>query len=99
MSKIASQPNDENDDAVLQSAADILESAVANSLIEMQLTKAIRVGSMLRLWREMMSHNGDVHAGTPFSEAWIESAAMDIFHSFFPPFQLPDPEIYDDDDD
>lgn len=96
MSTIGATSNEENDDAAVKAASDVIESASANVLIEIQLSKAIRVGSMLRLWKEMMEHNGDTHAGAPFTEDWIESAAMDIFHSFFPPFE-PETEIHDED--
>lgn len=85
------------DDAVLGAARDILESASANSLIEIQFNKAVRVGTLLRLWREMMvaSPGGD-KVGMPFPSEWVDHAAMDIWRSFFP---LPTEEEHDEPDD
>jgi len=92
MSTIPPQPND---DAAMQAASDVIESATANMLIEMQMNKAVRVGTMLRLWRELMLNNGESAAGSSFPENWVDSAAMDIFHSFFPPPNQSDEEDYD----
>ena len=85
-----------HDDEAVKAASEVIESATANLLIEMQVNKAIRLGTMLRIWRQMMLSNGSDDAGIPFPEDWVDSAAMDIFHTLFPEKQE---EEYDGDDD
>lgn len=84
MSRIAT-PNPEDEDAVLKAASDVIESEQANVRIEIEFAKAIRVGAMLRNWRNMMIDSSGSMAGAAFPEEWVDEAAMDLFHTFFPP--------------
>jgi hypothetical protein len=91
---------DDNGEKILQEASDVIESEQANIAIEIELAKAVRVGILLRTWRGMMVDPDG--SGSPFSDDWVDHAAMDIFHKFFPPPAEMEPQYYgvpDDDDD
>ena len=84
MSSIASPPEDNDPDRdALQEASNIIESESANVKIEIEFNKAVRVGTLLRLWRDLMVN--DENVGSSFPADWVDHAAMDIFHNFFPP--------------
>lgn len=91
MSRIAT-PNPDDEDAVLKAASDVIESEQTNVRIEIEMSKAIRVGMMLRTWRNMMIDKTGGYAGAAFPEEWVDEAAMDLFHVFFP---LPSTEEHD----
>jgi DNA-binding transcriptional regulator PaaX len=74
---------DDNGEKILEEASDIIESEQANVLIEIEMMKAIRVGLLLRSFRGMMTDPEG--SGAAFPEDWVDHAAMDIFHKFFPP--------------
>ena len=71
-------PDPEDADAAIQAASDVIESEQANIMIEIEFTKAARVGTMLVLWRKMMIDG-------QFTEEWVERACTNIFWKFFPP--------------
>lgn len=85
---------DDNGEKILQEASDIIESEKTNVLIEIELAKAVRVGILLRTWRGMMVDDSAGSSGSPFPEDWVDHAAMDIFHKFFPPPAEPEPQYY-----
>lgn len=87
--------DDDGGDEVLNAASNVIESEAANVLIEVQMNKAVRLGTMLRLWKDLMV--SDEQTGSAFSEEWVEHAAMDIFHTFFPETETQ--EIYSVDND
>lgn len=71
-------PDPEDARAVVDAANVLIESEAANVMIEIEFTKAARVGSMLNVWRTLMSDGG-------FTDEWVEKAAYAIFQTFFPP--------------
>lgn len=73
------EPDDEAAKRILEEASDVIEGEQARIRIEIEFVKAARVGLLLVQWRKLMRDGN-------FSDPWIETAAMDIFHSFFPPF-------------
>ena len=84
MSSVVSPPEDNDPDRdALQEASNIIESESANVKIEIEFNKAVRVGTLLRLWRDLMAN--DENVGSSFPTDWVDHAAMDIFHNFFPP--------------
>lgn len=85
---------DDSASKVIQAASDVIESEQANIRIEIEFTKAARVGMLLVHWRKIMIDGG-------FSVEWVESASSDIFHKFFPPpiDERLLRELYGDDDD
>lgn len=88
---VATAPDPDDADKVLQAASDVIESEQANIRIEIEFAKAARVGVMLVHWRKLMV-DGE------FTPEWVESAADDIFHKFFPP-PIEEHHIYETDDD
>lgn len=98
MSRVATRSPDDNEDnakAVLKAASDVIESEQANVRIEIEFSKAARVGLMLKEWRKIMT-TGDGR----FTDEWVDYAAMDIFHQFFSsPFNTIIQEEYFDNDD
>jgi hypothetical protein len=80
------EPEPEDVEAVLNSASEVIESEQARIRVEMTMTQAVRLGIMLVQWRKMMREGN-------YSDEWVESAAMDLFHSFFPPFFPTDTSI------
>lgn len=95
MSSVGAEMFDD-DDEVLHAASRVIESETANVLIEIEMNKAVRVGTLLRLWRDvMMNPEGP---GMPFPVDWVDHASMDIFHRFFPMNEEEEYDGYDDDD-
>lgn len=89
--------DDDNAKKAIDAASDAIESAQENIRIELQFTKAARVGLMLKAWRKMMLEGNE--DGSAFSEDWVEHAAMDIFHNFFSPIIEGNPYYEDEHDD
>lgn len=90
MTVLTPEPSDDGA-KILQEASDVIESEQANIRIEIEFAKAIRVGTMLIHWRRLMVDGG-------FTDEWVESAAADIFHKFFPP-PIEEHHIYEANDD
>ena len=90
---------DDDDDSareVVEAASEVIESESENVKVELYFTKAARVGAMLKMWRKMMLD--DSH-GSAFPEDWVDHAAMDMFHEFYPPMEGVVDYEHDDDGD
>lgn len=76
--------SDDSGNEAVGNANEIIESEVANVLIEIQMAKAARIGVMLRIWRGMMVGDG---GGVAFPEEWVDQAAWRLFEEFYPPIK------------
>lgn len=90
---------DDHEREVMSAASEVIESAQANVLIEIEFAKAVRIGTLLRLWRHLMTDHSN--AGSSFPEEWVDARALEIFRRFYPPmveFEESDEDSEHDDD-
>lgn len=84
-------PDPDDGDKAVTTANEVIESEAANIMIEIEITKAVRLGTMLIMWRKMMIDGG-------FSSEWVEHACYDIFQKFFPPPIVEFEDVREDED-